>query len=135
MFKLRIIDDLGFEVWQDIPEWEGLYQASTYGRVRNKVTGKIIKEHVNCKWGYCQLHLWHNGKGAFKRVHRLIALTFLPNPNNYKEVNHKDENKLNNNIGNLEWCTVAYNRSYGTRNNRIGDGNSKPKPRNKKIKA
>ena len=127
MFRLRITGNLGFEFWQDIPEYEGLYQASTYGRIRNKKNISAVNYHINCKWGYCQLHLWINGNSYSKRVHRLIAETFIPNPNKYREINHIDENKLNNRVENLEWCTHKYNCAYGTRNQRIGLKNTKQK--------
>lgn len=56
-----------------------------------------------------------NGKRKGFRVHRLVATAFILNPNNYYCINHKDENKLNNNVDNLEWCTIAYNNSYGNK--------------------
>ena len=71
--------------------------------------------------GYKRVCLWENGKKFNVSVHRLVATAFInnPDPNIYTEVNHKDENKANNNVNNLEWCTRIYNLNYGTRNKRI----------------
>lgn len=68
--------------------------------------------------GYERVTLWENGKKFNVSVHRLVAIAFLdnPDPNIYTEINHKDENKTNNNVNNLEWCTHLYNLNYGTRN-------------------
>lgn len=113
------------EIWKDIPEYEGLYQVSDLGRVRSlnyNQTGeiKLLKQSTNKK-GYKQISLYKNGKEKKYRVHRLVAIAFLPNPNNYKEVNHKDECKSNNNMNNLEWCTREYNINYGTVRKRISE--------------
>lgn len=64
---------------------------------------------------YCRVDLYQNHQHNLKFVHRLVAEAFIPNPNNYPIVNHKDENPSNNDISNLEWCTVAYNNAYGTK--------------------
>lgn len=69
--------------------------------------------------GYYIVGLMKNNKIYYPRLHRLVAITFIPNPNNYPQVNHKDENKANNNVENLEWCDAKYNSNYGTRNARI----------------
>lgn len=127
------------EIWKDIPNYEGLYQASNFGRIRSldKVIknrgknqygstfdiikkGKILKQRLN-KGGYLKVYLIKEGKSKTFIAHRLIALTFIPNPNNYKIVNHKDENKTNNNIDNLEWCTQSYNINYGSRNEKAAE--------------
>lgn len=129
MFKLRIINDIGFEFWQDIPELKGKYQASTYGRIKGP--RGILSPNKNCRWGYPQFHTSIDGRVKEAKVHRVVAITFIPNPQNLLEVNHKDENKDNNRVENLEWCSHKYNCDYGTRNQRIGDRNSKPKPRTK----
>ena len=65
--------------------------------------------------GYLKVDLCKNGKQKTFTVHRLVATVFISNPKNFPTVNHKDENKLNNNVSNLEWCTVLYNNCYGTR--------------------
>ncbi len=122
MFRLRITGDLGFEFWQDIPGYEGLYQASTCGRIKslpNKnrknqfIDGRILSIWHN-KLGYGSVSLTKtSGHNLTQRVHRLIAKTFIPNPNKYPVINHKDEHPENNNVGNIEWCTISYNRLYG----------------------
>lgn len=103
------------EIWKDIPDFEGLYQISTLGRVKSfkKNSEFILKQYV-ANHGYVQVTLY--GKN-FKRkvlVHRLVANAFLPNPNNYPQINHIDENPLNNCVDNLEWCTAKYNNDFGT---------------------
>lgn len=69
--------------------------------------------------GYLQVYLYKDGKRKFCKIHRLVASAFLDNPDNLPQVNHKDENKTNNNVENLEWCTSKYNCNYGTRGLRI----------------
>ena len=73
------------------------------------------------KYGYLQVHLSKNGKHYAKSIHRLVAQTFIPNPNNYSQVNHKDEKRDNNNVENLEWCNCKYNNNYGNRNKKISE--------------
>lgn len=70
-------------------------------------------------YGYAIIKLMKGGKSITHRVHRLVAMAFVPNPDNLPHINHKDENKLNNNPNNLEWCDNSYNNNYGTRNKRI----------------
>lgn len=70
-------------------------------------------------YGYAIIKLMKGGKGVTYRVHKLVAMAFVPNPDNLPCINHKDENKLNNNPNNLEWCDNRYNNNYGTRNKRI----------------
>ena len=112
------------EEWRDISGYEGLYQVSSCGRVKSlrnnqgNYREKILKQKTD-KRGYKHTCLWKNGKTKYYLVHRLVALTFIENLNNYPEVNHKDECKYNNYVENLEWCTVAYNNSYGTRLGKI----------------
>lgn len=89
------------EIWKPIEEYEG-YEVSSYGRVRSK--RKILKPQLTEK-GY----LRHTIQNKSNKVHRLVAQAFLPNPNNYPEVNHKDENKQNNRVDNLEWCSHSQN--------------------------
>ena len=81
----------------------------------NVFNGKLhkLKPCVN-EFGYLRLQLYSNGTRKNVTIHRIVAETFLDNPNNYKEVNHKDENKTNNSVSNLEWCTSSYNKQYGT---------------------
>lgn len=110
------------EIWKDIKGYEGLYQVSNYGRVKSLPRNNTIKQPRILKngyshKGYCIVALSKNNNRRSYRVHRLVAQAFIPNPNNLPEVNHIDENKLNNNINNLEWCDSKYNNTYG---NRIG---------------
>ena len=113
------------EIWRDIPGYEGKYQVSNTGEVKSlnyNHTGeiKLLKQGIKKK-GYRQVNLYKNGKVKHHLVHRLVAIAFIPNPNNYKEVNHKDEDPSNNNVKNLEWCTREYNNNYGTRNKRTSE--------------
>lgn len=80
--------------------------------------------------GYRRVTLWENGEKFNVSVHRLVATAFLDNPNGYEEINHKDENKLNNNVNNLEWCTHLYNINYGTRAKRSAE----TRKRNNKLR-
>lgn len=115
------------EEWRDIKGFESCYQVSNLGRVRS-LTRKIliqlpsgksyyriskgrILHQKRDKDGYLLVGL---GKNATRKVHRLVAESFVTNPNNLPVVNHKDENKTHNHIDNLEWCTVEYNNNYGT---------------------
>lgn len=112
------------EIWKDIPGHEGKYQVSNLGRVRSlnyNRTGKIklLKQgNVN---GYKVVILYKDGKKKTYLVHRLVAIAFLLNPNNLPIINHKDENPSNNNVNNLEWCTIAYNNTYGTARKRASE--------------
>lgn len=99
------------EIWKDIEGFEGKYQISTWGRVRNVVTGDHIKPYKNEK-GYLKVSLHKDGVGHKKRVNRLVALAFIDNPYGLPMVNHKDGNKENNSISNLEWTTDEYNRIH-----------------------
>lgn len=110
------------EIWKDIPGYEGYYQVSNFGRVkrlpRHKASDKR-ETHNNIRKpkmdrGYCNVNLSKDNKVRWVGIHRLVALAFIPNPENLPCVNHKDENPSNNFVGNLEWCTYAYNNSYGT---------------------
>lgn len=124
------------EIWKDIPGYEKFYQVSNLGNVRSKdrlvvidnyenhhatckgfsyiKPGKIMKQHTN-KFGYYTISLVDENKiGKGYMVHRLVAMAFIENPNNLPFINHKDENKENNNVDNLEWCTSEYNTNYGS---------------------
>ena len=118
------------EIWRPIKGYEGLYDVSSYGRVRSvdrykSNNGGIqwIKERIlspeKDKCGYLQVFLHCNGKQHQRKIHRLVAQTFISNPDNLPCVNHKDEDKTNNRVDNLEWCDAKYNCNYGTRNIRI----------------
>lgn len=111
------------EIWKDIPEYEGLYQISNLGRVKT-LGRKRVKEGIRkteiCK-GYERIDLSKNNKSKHYFIHQLVAKTFIPNPNNYKIINHIDENTLNNCVENLEWCTQQYNLCYGNRRQKVID--------------
>ena len=107
------------EIWKDIENYEGYYMVSNMGRIKSlnyRHTGKegILKGNDNGD-GYLQVKLLKDDKGKNYKIHRLVAQAFLDNSNNLPEVNHRDENKQNNCVQNLEWCDRAYNNNYGTR--------------------
>ena len=102
------------EIWRDIPEYEKIYQVSNYGNIRLYKNNRILKPSDD-SCGYLQIVLTKNKKRKSYKIHKLVAKTFIPNPNNYPCVNHKDENKKNNFVENLEFCTIKYNCNYGTR--------------------
>ena len=103
------------EIWKDKKDYEGLYQVSNCGRVKSIKFGKekILKQSI--RHGYYCVNLYKNGKHKNYYVHRLVAEAFIDNTDNLSCVNHKDENKQNNVVSNLEWCTHEYNNIYGTR--------------------
>ena len=107
------------EIWKDVKGYEGQYKVSNLGNVKslkylhhNKEA--LLKGGIK-KTGYRQVILSKNYKNKYVNVHRLVAEAFIPNPNNYKEINHIDENKLNNNVSNLEWCTQKENQEHAYR--------------------
>ena len=124
------------EVWKDIAGFEGLYQVSNLGNVRSldrtefltnqhnqygrKRKGGVVKQFHD-KRGYMVVTFSKGCKLKQLKVHRLVAMAFLPNLCNHPQVNHKDENKENNRVDNLEWCTNIYNANYGTRNERMSE--------------
>ena len=101
------------EVWRDLKFYEDRYEISNLGQVRDKRTGRF-KKAIEKDNGYLVYSFWIDGKTKQEYVHRLVALTFIPNPDDLPQVNHKDENKHNNAVENLEWCTAKYNANYGT---------------------
>lgn len=98
--------------FKEIDGYDGMYLVNINGDVYSKYINRCLKPNIY--HGYWRVILLNkkSGKQVSQYVHRLIATYFIPNPNNYPVVNHKDENKLNNNIDNLEWCTVTYNNTY-----------------------
>ncbi len=101
------LDDLDGEIWRDIRGYVRSYQISNFGRTKSFFRGKakILKPFVD-KDGYLQVTL---GRGNNNKVHRLVALAFIPNPDDKPQVNHRDGNKMNNYVGNLEWNTPTEN--------------------------
>ena len=126
------------EIWKDIEEYEGYYQVSNLGRIKSLSREKIMPNGTLCftkerilslnknRNGYMSVSLYKNNKRETFRIHRLVAIAFIPNPNNLTDVNHKDENKENNCVDNLEWCDKSYNNRYGTKIERQSDTRSYP---------
>ncbi len=123
--------DLMKEIWKAVSGFEGFYEVSNKGNVRSldrtvtrkdgvvvSFKGKRLLPRLN-QDGYLQIQISKGDKIKTIRVHRLVADTFLPNPSSMPEVNHKDEDKTNNAVTNLEWCSHKYNSRYGTRGERI----------------
>lgn len=140
------------EIWKDIPGYEGIYQISSQGRVKSLprlVKGKnhrcpqgyqcTRKERVLspaiCGTGYWKVGLYKNGVMKNHNVHRMMAVAFIPNPNGYTQVNHKDGNKMNCKLSNLEWCTPSQNGKHAYavigivphQKNRYGEENNSSK--------
>lgn len=126
------------EIWKSIKGYEGDYEVSNLGRVKSVDRIKLVKDPKSNREyyrhfpesikttshdpkGYVIVSLKSSGKHSRHRMHRLVAEAFIPNPGNLPQVNHKDENKDNNSVDNLEWCTNEYNGKYGTRIQRISE--------------
>lgn len=106
------------EIWRNCKGYEGKYQVSNFGRVWSVKSQNYLTPHTHTK-GYLQVTMMaKNGKVKMEYVHRLVALAFIDNPNNLPQVNHKDENKTNNHVENLEWVTCKENINHGTHNER-----------------
>lgn len=112
------------ELWKPIPGFDGMYEVSNMGRVKSckrtrkskagslsNVQERILKQRSD-KNGYKEIALSKDGKLHFFRCHRLVAMAFIPNPNHFPVINHKDEDVTNNMVSNLEWCSVSYNTRY-----------------------
>lgn len=121
------------EIWKDIKGYEGLYQVSNFGRVKSlervvnfcegnkaktqyRTVAEKIKNPSEKDNGYLQICLYKNNKGKHKYIHRLVAEAFIKNPNNYETVNHKNLNKKDNTVKNLEWCSYADNNDHARKN-------------------
>lgn len=118
------------EIWKEVPGYEGLYEVSDKGQVRSlnySRTGqtKVLKPSKNPR-GYHYVNLCKDGRQKSSTVHRLVAQAFIPNPMVLPMVNHKNEDKTDNRVDNLEWCDHRYNINYGTRNERVAKTMSKP---------
>ena len=112
------------EEWRDVVGYEGVYQVSNWGRVKRlggtpwRKYDRLLKPAL-VGAGYYQMRLCTECKKRYFYVHQLVAQAFIPNPNGYTEVNHIDENKLNNRVENLEWCDHHYNLNYGVHNAKL----------------
>lgn len=137
--KVNEVKDLEGEIWVDVPNYEGLYQVSNFGNVKslsryvetsNKLGGRrktkerLLKLCAN-KRGYLMVRLSRDCSIKNFLVHRLVAIAFIPNPNNLPQINHKDENPSNNRVENLEWCDAKYNNNYGERIKKASASTSK----------
>lgn len=120
------------EIWKDVVGYEGLYQVSSLGRVKSlkrTCTSKYssvrtVPSHIlkpSCGSGYLYYNLTKNAVCKRVLAHRIVATAFIPNPNNFRIINHIDEDKKNNNILNLEWCNHKYNNDYGQRKKKVSE--------------
>lgn len=120
------------EEWKPIIGYEGLYEVSNLGIVRslNKTNNQYSMYATagtsDGKHGYLKVKLQKNGKSKSFQVHRLVAEAFIDNPDKLPQVNHIDEDKQNNKVNNLEWCSAKYNSNYGTRTERLAKAQGKP---------
>lgn len=122
------------EIWRDIEGYENLYKVSNLGRVKSLRFGKekILKAIKNNN-GYAIIFLRKEGNTKYYAVHRLVATAFLQNPNNLPQVNHKDEDKMNNRVDNLEFCSAKYNINYGTHNQMVSESLTNNLKTSKKV--
>lgn len=116
-----------FEIWKDISGYENEYQVSNLGRIKSLKSSLILKPMIATN-GYLIACLWKHNKQKKICVHRLVANAFLSNPNSYTDVNHIDENKKNNSVSNLQWCTHLYNMNYGNVKKLISEANKGKTP-------
>lgn len=120
------------EIWKDVVGYEGLYEVSNKGRIRSlyrKLRNSILTKRSKPYYphqakrhsGHLSIWLYKDGKGKNWLVHRIVALAFIPNPDNLPFINHRDEIPYHNNVENIEWCTAAYNNNYGTVKERMSE--------------
>lgn len=120
------------EIFRDVKGYEGLYQISNLGNIKSLQKSRRLNKKERLltpyknKNGYLWVVLSKDKKLKRYSIHRLVASAFIDNPNNYPQVNHKDENKSNNRVSNLEWCDCKYNNGYGTKKERLSKIKSKP---------
>lgn len=136
------LKDLKNEEWKDIKDFENLYQVSNYGRVKSlvkisKINGRVYPTiimtcHTNTK-KYLEVELCKNGKPHRFRIHRLVAETFIPNPENKPQVNHEDTNKQNNRVDNLSWNTNSENQIHAFKNGLNHRGRYGDSPKAKSV--
>lgn len=102
--------------WRPVVGFEGKYEVSNHGDIRSRKTGhyRILKSRINKLTGYRFIILGYDGKSSTKTIHRIVAEAFVPNPCGLNVVNHIDENKLNNDASNLEWCDIAHNNRHSS---------------------
>ena len=103
------------EIWKPIKGYEGLYEVSTFGHIRNCRTSRCVKPYYHFK-GYMRVDLCKDGQKQHLKVHRIVAEAFIPNPDSKPHVNHRDFNRQNNRVWNLEWCTDLENKRYNKEN-------------------
>lgn len=124
------------QIWKSVEGWEGFYEVSTKGKVRSlkrkilhkgksrTIQGKVLRPRIHKRYNYrsASVLLCKDNKGKETMISRLVAIAFIPNPENKKEVNHKDNNALNNRVQNLEWVShyenMMYSYSQGRLNNK-----------------
>lgn len=124
------------EIWRPIKGYENIYDVSNYGNVYSHRLKRNLKLSTD-KLGYIRIGLQKTNRKDVRKfyVHRLVAEAFIPNKDDKSFINHKDENKKNNCVNNLEWCTHKENMNYGTRNKRIALANKNSIYLSKKIKC
>lgn len=119
------------EIWKFIEGHENEYLISNFGRVlsipRKRTKGGLLKPQIG-KWGYEHVCIRENGKYKLHKIHRLVAKAFLPNPQGFSQVNHKNGNKVDNRVENLEWCSPSFNSKEAYR---IGLSHNSKKQREK----
>jgi DNA-binding transcriptional regulator YiaG len=125
------------ERWKDISEYEGMYQVSNLGNVKSlrrkkwngfdyqEIVEKILAQKIHKQYKY--INLCKSGEQKMIGVHRLVALSFIPNPEGKRYVNHKDNNPSNNHMDNLEWATQAENINHAVRQGRFNQGTLSPR--------
>jgi len=127
---LSNIAKMGTEIWKNVKGYESLYQVNNFGKIKSLRFNRLLSGSINSN-GYKYMMIKVDGKGKLISLHRLIANTFIPNPENKKCVNHIDGNKLNNDLSNLEWCTYSENAVHAfkinIRTNKKGIDNNRSK--------
>lgn len=106
------------ETWKPVVGFEDRYKVSNFGRVKNYKRRLVLKQRLSV-WGYPVVCLWDGSKKHTMVVHRMVAKAFIKNPENRSDVNHKDCNKTNNFVKNLEWCTPLENSQHAVKNGKL----------------